>query len=139
MQPTAQQAAEKLTIRIRRCLQASRKWWLINHAFSRRSAECEFFRTSQAVGGVEQIGTSPAGAKESPTPVPLGTTENSPPVLLAGNPKQKQWRPVRTPEMRNCHERTGFTTTPPHLLHRPTTYSIMESTTLTTTDVASGK
>src|ERR1035437_7533265 len=40
---SASQAAEKLTIRIRRCLQASRKCWLINHAFRRCGAECEFF------------------------------------------------------------------------------------------------
>src|ERR1035437_5268675 len=44
-QDSASQAAERLTIRIRRCLQASRECWSIHHAFRRCNAGCEFFRS----------------------------------------------------------------------------------------------
>ena len=69
---------------------------------------------------------SKSNVDDGKSKVPSGTTENSPPVHWRVRSNPMQPRPGRTPET-------------PHFLNLPTTYITIVNTTLTTTEVASGK
>ena len=68
MQPTAQQAAEKLRFDIRVCLQAYRKDCIINRAFRRCHPKTTFSAAWQPVVRQHRPLTSPQGAKETVKP-----------------------------------------------------------------------